>query len=131
MKPPVKPTEIGMGQRQQHTWRVSLCFLTVSALSVWLCVCLGWGGGDVHTTVFLETTWYERVCPLAHMAQPSWRTISECVPPLSPYTPPLNTHPHTFCIQTHTCIYALVKRPTLHMVSVSTLFALPQTRSSS
>lgn len=37
-----KTTEIGTGHRQQHTWRVSLCFLTVSALSVWLCVCVGW-----------------------------------------------------------------------------------------
>ncbi len=48
VKLPVKPTETGKGHRQQHTWRVSLCFLTVSVwLSVWLCVCVGqrWVGG--------------------------------------------------------------------------------------
>lgn len=81
---PVKPSETGKGHRQQHTGRVNLCFLTASSLSVLLGVCVecwmedGAGGGaGGHTSLFLETTWYEISCSHTHMAGHCWRTISE------------------------------------------------------
>lgn len=108
-------------------------------LSHWVCaeclpVCLcrvGWRGGGVHTSVFLETTWYETVCPLAHMAQPTGRTIEEREHPPAPVPtrkPPLCAR--TFCAQTHnflqiphTCIYTLIKPRALHLVLVLSNFS--------
>lgn len=56
VKLPVKPTETGTGHRQQHRWRVSLCF----SLSVFM------QGGEM--SVFLETSRYETTRIPAHMA---------------------------------------------------------------
>lgn len=53
VKLPVKPTETGKGHRQQHTWRVSLCFLTVSVLSVCVGWRLGWEWGGLSVGPYL------------------------------------------------------------------------------
>lgn len=124
VKLPVKPTETGKGHRQQHTWRVSLRFLTASLLSVCLRVeGLGrWGGG--HTSVFLETTWNETSCSLTYMVEHSWRTISKCEHLITPHPTPY-THTHNF-------LQPLTHAPTLsttYGISFNPLFPLSATRS--
>lgn len=126
VKLPVKPTETGMGHEQQHTWRVSLCFLTVSALSVcvgwrwrwtwWMCVC---------NCVFLETSWYRTASPLEPMVHHSWKLVSGCEHPQTHCPTPGQYHTCTRTHILHTdtvfCTHELSILWPPHMVSVLTL----------
>lgn len=54
-------------------------------------------------SVFLETTWYETACPLAHIAQDyQWVWASTNSPPTHPQLPPCtHTHIHILHTKTH------------------------------
>lgn len=102
----VKPTETGMGHRQQHRWRVSLCFFTLSALSVWLCVCVGWR--DVSVCLYLcifgnLMVWnnmYTCTHGTAFMEDYQWACTSKKPPSLHPFTCSFFIHAHNFSVAT-------------------------------
>lgn len=131
VKLPVKPTETGKGHRKQHTRRVSLCFLTVSVLSVWLCVCVGWSWGGCECVSMPLYFWK----PHGMTQRVHWNTwhdthggpsVSVSIHWPNPFPSHCRTHMHIhtstqFSATTHTCTHVLTKLRAPHMVPVLTL----------
>lgn len=132
VKLPVKPTETGMGHEQQHTWRVSLCFLTVSALSVcvgwrwtwWMCVCnCIFGNLMIQNSI---STW-TRGAPFMEACQWVWASTN---PPSYPRSIS-HSHAHTHSTYRHSFLHTWTQHTltTTYGIGFNPLFSLSKTRS--